>query len=69
MIVMIVIVIVVVVIIIVVVLIIVIVIIIIVIFIVKVRPMFILRISKSGVWVKQILKRRRWIFLVHCLIS
>ena len=28
-----------------------------------------LRISKFGVWVKRILKRRRWIFLAHRLIS
>ena len=34
-----------------------------------IRPIFKLRISKSGVWVKQILERRRWIFLVHRLIS
>ena len=33
------------------------------------RPIFKLRISKFGVWVKQNLKRRRWIFLVHHLIS
>ena len=34
-----------------------------------IRPIFKLRISKIGVWVKQILKRRRWIFLAHRLIS
>ena len=34
-----------------------------------VRPIFKLRISKFGVWVNQILKRRRWIFLMHRLIS
>ena len=33
------------------------------------RSVFILRISKFGVWVKHILKRRRWIFLVRRLIS
>ena len=32
------------------------------------RPIFVLRIFKFGVWVKQILKRRRWTFLVHRLI-
>ena len=29
---------------------------------------FKLRISKFGVWVKQIIKRRRWAFLAHRLI-
>ena len=33
------------------------------------RPIFKLSISKFGVWVKQIIKRRRWTFLVHRLIS
>ena len=33
------------------------------------RPLFVLRIFKFGVWVKRILKRRRWIFLVYRLIS
>ena len=32
------------------------------------RPMFILRISKFGIRVKQILKRRRWMFLARRLI-
>ena len=32
-----------------------------------IRPMFKLRISKFGVWVKQVFKRRRWIFLAHRL--
>ena len=39
------------------------------IYIYNIRPIFKLRISKFGVWVKQILKRRRWAFLVHRLIS
>ena len=34
-----------------------------------VRPIFVLRIFKFGVWVKLILKRRRWIFLARRLIS
>ena len=34
-----------------------------------VRPIFELRISDFGIWVKQILKRRRWAFLAHRLIS
>ena len=34
-----------------------------------IRPIVKLRISKFGVWAKQILKRRRWTFLVHRLIS
>ena len=34
-----------------------------------VRPVFKLRISKFGARVEQTLKRRRWILLVHRLIS
>ena len=34
-----------------------------------VRRMFVLRTSKFGFCVKQILKRRRWAFIVHRLIS
>ena len=33
------------------------------------RPTFKLRIYNFGIWVKHILKQRRWAFLVHCLIS
>ena len=33
-----------------------------------VRPIFKLRIAKFGIWVKHILKRRRWIFWAHRLI-
>ena len=33
------------------------------------RPIFKLRISKFGVWVKRILTSRRWVFLAHRLIS
>ena len=35
----------------------------------RLRPIFKLRISEFGVWVKQILKRRRWAFLARRLIS
>ena len=34
----------------------------------QIRPSFKLRISKFGVWAKQILKRRRWAFLARRLI-
>ena len=34
-----------------------------------IRPIFKLRIYNSGFRAKQILKRRRWIFLAHRLIS
>ena len=33
------------------------------------RPIFKLRIYNSGIWVKRILKRRRWAFLARRLIS
>ena len=34
----------------------------------SIRSIFKLRISKFGVWVKQILKQRRWAFLAHRLL-
>ena len=34
----------------------------------RVRPIFKLRIYTFGIWVKQIIKQRRWVFLVHRLI-